>query len=90
MHTHTDIHNINSVNKVTVSTLSPSCGIITAFVNIYLVDGVSGGVVYHTTHKQASGPVHLVHSENWIVVSHHLMDSSCQQRASLLVCIYRY
>ena len=41
-----------------------------AFISIYLIDSVSGGVVFHTTHKQAAGPVHLVHSENWIVVSH--------------------
>ena len=40
----------------------------TAFVNIYLIDSVTGGVVFHTAHKQATGPVHLVHSENWIVV----------------------
>ena len=35
---------------------------------VYLVDGVTGGVVHHTSHKQAAGPVHLVHSENWIMV----------------------
>lgn len=40
----------------------------TAFVTVYLVDSVTGGVVHHTTHKQAAGPVFLVHSENWIVV----------------------
>lgn len=35
---------------------------------VYVVDSVTGGVVHHTTHKQAAGPVFLVHSENWIVV----------------------
>ena len=35
---------------------------------VYLVDSVTGGVVHHTSHKQAAGPVHLVHSENWIMV----------------------
>lgn len=36
--------------------------------SVYLVDVVTGGVVFHTSHKAAVAPVHLVHSENWIVV----------------------
>ena len=54
------------INKINISN---SISLSVAFVNIYLIDSITGGVVYHTTHKQASGPVHLVHSENWIVVS---------------------
>ncbi|XP_078594984.1 ER membrane protein complex subunit 1-like [Branchiostoma floridae x Branchiostoma japonicum] len=34
---------------------------------LYLVDAVTGQVVYSMQHKRASGPVHLVHSENWVV-----------------------
>ena len=37
-----------------------------SMVSLYLVDSLSGGVVYHTVHKQATSPVHLVHSENWL------------------------
>ncbi len=37
-------------------------------VSVYLVDSVSGAIVYHTSHKNAVGPVHMAHSENWIVV----------------------
>lgn len=36
-------------------------------VSVYLVDGVTGLVLYSTSHKKAKGPVHLVHSENWLV-----------------------
>ncbi|KAF2896776.1 hypothetical protein ILUMI_09394 [Ignelater luminosus] len=39
--------------------------------NIYLVDGVTGLIVYSTVHKRADKPVHLVHSENWLVYSYY-------------------
>lgn len=39
--------------------------------NIYLVDGVTGLIVYSVTHKRANKPVHLVHSENWLVYSYY-------------------
>ncbi len=35
---------------------------------VYLVDGVTGAVVHHMTHKAAAGPVSAVISENWVVV----------------------
>lgn len=38
--------------------------------NMYLVDGVNGAVIYSATHKRARGPVHVVHSENWLVYSY--------------------
>nr|XP_002129828.1 ER membrane protein complex subunit 1 [Ciona intestinalis] len=40
--------------------------------NLLLIvfDGVTGKVVYTNTHKKASGPVHIVHSENWIIYSY--------------------
>jgi ER membrane protein complex subunit 1 len=37
---------------------------------MYLVDGVTGAVIYSATHKRARGPVHVVHSENWLVYSY--------------------
>ncbi|KAK0061557.1 ER membrane protein complex subunit 1 [Biomphalaria pfeifferi] len=42
----------------------------TPFFSIYLVDGVTGHLVYHQTHKRSKGPVKVVHSENWIVYSY--------------------
>jgi len=36
-----------------------------------LVDVVSGSVVYSLTHKKAREPVHIVHSENWLVYSYY-------------------
>lgn len=38
--------------------------------SIYLVDGVTGLILYSVSHKRAKGPVHLVHSENWLVYSY--------------------
>ena len=43
-----------------------------ASVCVYLLDSVSGAVLHRSSHKLASGPVHLVLSENWVVVSHGL------------------
>ncbi len=40
------------------------------FVNIYLIDGVTGQIVTSANHKRAKGPVHLEHSENWVVYSY--------------------
>ncbi|CAL1543686.1 unnamed protein product [Lymnaea stagnalis] len=46
---------------------SVSKGSPTPFFSVYLVDGVTGHMVYHQTHKRSRGPVKVVHSENWIV-----------------------
>lgn len=37
------------------------------FLNIYLIDFISGNIVFHATHRRVRGPVHVVHSENWVV-----------------------
>ena len=42
---------------------------LAAHLHVYLVDVVTGNILFNTDHKRASGPVHLVHAENWIVVS---------------------
>ncbi|KAK3852368.1 hypothetical protein Pcinc_041045 [Petrolisthes cinctipes] len=34
---------------------------------LYLVDTVSGAVIESVNHKKVSGPIHVVHSENWVV-----------------------
>ncbi|KAK7866597.1 hypothetical protein R5R35_010431 [Gryllus longicercus] len=40
------------------------------FLNLYLVDVVSGSVVFSISHKKAREPVHIVHSENWVLYSY--------------------
>ncbi|XP_070561640.1 ER membrane protein complex subunit 1-like [Ptychodera flava] len=38
-----------------------------AFLNAYLIDAVTGNIIFATNHKRAVGPIHMIHSENWIV-----------------------
>lgn len=40
------------------------------FLNIYLIDAVSGSMVFSVSHKRAREPVHIVHSENWLLYSY--------------------
>ncbi|GAB1289146.1 ER membrane protein complex subunit 1 [Apodemus speciosus] len=37
------------------------------FIGIFLIDGVTGRIIHSSVQKKARGPVHLVHSENWVV-----------------------
>ena len=39
------------------------------FVNVYLIDTVTGSIVQSFSHKKSKGPVNIVHSENWFFVS---------------------
>jgi len=34
--------------------------------NIYVIDSVSGSILYQTFHHQASGPLHMVQGDNWL------------------------
>ncbi|KAL1020636.1 hypothetical protein UPYG_G00002730 [Umbra pygmaea] len=38
-----------------------------AFVGMFLVDGVTGRIIHEAVQRKARGPVHFVHSENWVV-----------------------
>ncbi|XP_014259413.1 ER membrane protein complex subunit 1 [Cimex lectularius] len=38
-----------------------------SIISVYLVDTVSGAIVFSVVHKRAMEPVHIVHSENWVV-----------------------
>uniref|UniRef100_A0A9J7Y7W8 ER membrane protein complex subunit 1 n=1 Tax=Cyprinus carpio carpio TaxID=630221 RepID=A0A9J7Y7W8_CYPCA len=38
-----------------------------SFVGIILIDGVTGRIVHEAVQRKARGPVHFVHSENWVV-----------------------
>uniref|UniRef100_A0A452UY34 ER membrane protein complex subunit 1 n=1 Tax=Ursus maritimus TaxID=29073 RepID=A0A452UY34_URSMA len=37
------------------------------FIGIFLVDGVTGRIIHSSLQRKAKGPVHIVHSENWVV-----------------------
>ncbi|KAF7239329.1 ER membrane protein complex subunit 1 [Varanus komodoensis] len=37
------------------------------FIGIYLIDGVTGRIIHSSVQRKAKGPVHIVHSENWVV-----------------------
>jgi hypothetical protein len=43
---------------------------VSEFLNIYLIDVVSGSVIFSISHKRARDPVHIVHSENWLLYSY--------------------
>ena len=45
------------------------------FVNVYLVDTVTGAIVNSFNHKRCKGPVNIVHSENWFFVSQVLFHN---------------
>uniref|UniRef100_A0A3P8QWK3 ER membrane protein complex subunit 1 n=1 Tax=Astatotilapia calliptera TaxID=8154 RepID=A0A3P8QWK3_ASTCA len=38
-----------------------------SFVGIILIDGVTGRIIHEAVQRKARGPVHIVHSENWVV-----------------------
>ena len=40
------------------------------WVNIYVIDSVTGRVLTRTRHNNAKGPVHAVCAENWAVRRH--------------------
>ncbi|XP_065890097.1 ER membrane protein complex subunit 1-like [Dysidea avara] len=35
--------------------------------DVHLIDGVTGHVIFTAHHRQCSGPVHMIQSENWII-----------------------
>ncbi|XP_012888868.1 PREDICTED: ER membrane protein complex subunit 1 isoform X2 [Dipodomys ordii] len=37
------------------------------FIGIFLIDGVTGRIIHSSVQRKAKGPVHIVHSENWVV-----------------------
>lgn len=39
------------------------------FCNLYLLDTITGLIVYSASHKRCKTPLHVVHSENWVVYS---------------------
>ncbi|KAM8863354.1 ER membrane protein complex subunit 1 [Spinachia spinachia] len=38
-----------------------------SFVGMLLIDGVTGRIIHEAVQRKTKGPVHVVHSENWVV-----------------------
>ena len=53
------------------------------YLNVYLVDVVSGSVVFSMSHRRILGPVHVVHAENWVVYSYYNERQRRTELASL-------
>lgn len=43
---------------------------LTDVLSVYLIDMVSGSVVFSVVHKRTMEPIHVVHSENWVIYSY--------------------
>ncbi|XP_058813802.1 ER membrane protein complex subunit 1-like isoform X2 [Topomyia yanbarensis] len=57
-------------NLVAVATHGPD-NIHKYILNIHLLDVVSGSIVFSMSHKRVRPPLHMVHSENWLVYSYY-------------------
>lgn len=53
------------------------------FVNVYLIDTVTGAIVNSFNHKRCNGPVNIVHSENWFFYSYYNLKSRRYEVTSL-------
>lgn len=51
--------------------------------NLYLLDVVSGAMIFSIVHKRVRGPFHIVHSENWLVYSYFNEKSRRTEIATL-------
>ena len=47
-------------NMVSIATIKGD------ILNIYIVDTVTGDMIYNTYHTGSCGPVHFISSENWV------------------------
>lgn len=54
-----------------------------SFVCVFLIDGVTGRIIHEAAQRKARGPIHLIHSENWVVVSADAHDP-CLNVAAIL------
>ncbi|XP_028266310.1 ER membrane protein complex subunit 1 isoform X1 [Parambassis ranga] len=54
-------------NLLAVVTESTDTHLERSFVGILLIDGVTGRIIHEAVQRKARGPVHVVHSENWVV-----------------------
>ena len=57
-------------NLVAVSTMGLH-SIHKSVLNVYLIDVVSGAIVFSMSHKRVQQPFHMVHSENWLAYTYY-------------------
>ena len=57
-------------NLLAVATLETDSVQKGGVLNMYLIDSVTGVIVYSINHKPVLAPVNIVHSENWQVYSY--------------------
>ncbi|XP_062872101.1 ER membrane protein complex subunit 1 [Trichomycterus rosablanca] len=57
-------------NLLAVITESTDSNQDRSFMGIFLIDGVTGRIVHEAVQRKARGPVHFVHSENWVVYAY--------------------
>lgn len=57
-------------NLIAVATHGPD-NIHKYILNVHLLDVVSGSIVFSMSHKRIRPPLHMVHSENWLVYSYY-------------------
>ncbi|XP_055587315.1 ER membrane protein complex subunit 1 isoform X2 [Uranotaenia lowii] len=57
-------------NLIAVATHGPD-NIHKYILNVHLVDVVSGSIVFSMSHKRIRPPLHMIHSENWLVYSYY-------------------
>jgi len=53
------------------------------FMNIYLLDLVTGRIIFSANHRRVQGPYHVVHSENWVVYTYYNEKSRRAELGSL-------
>uniref|UniRef100_A0A7N6B305 ER membrane protein complex subunit 1 n=1 Tax=Anabas testudineus TaxID=64144 RepID=A0A7N6B305_ANATE len=64
-----------------------------SFIGILLIDGVTGRIIHEAVQRKAKGPVHVVHSENWVVVMRGIytapsgLESTCLVSLPLWPCL---
>lgn len=58
-------------NMVVVATAGTNHPHHRGYLNLYLIDVVSGAVVFSTSHRRVQSPYHVVYAENWIVYSYY-------------------
>lgn len=60
-----------------------------SFVGMILIDGVTGRIIHEAVQRKARGPVHVVHSENWVVVSYRVCSTPPLASPQLLITLLR-
>ena len=63
--------NLAAVSTIRSETITSADGqqSSSGLVDMYLIDAVTGRIIYSSSHKKARGPVHIVHSENSVIYS---------------------